>query len=164
MKLSLKDFDYKQFLIQKGERVALGIAVALMTMMVLISGIKTAFGGGSAGSNTADIKNLTDQAQAKLRDSTPPTNLADLPGDIKEVEVALVDPEWFPRPNLYFDRNGEPDRKWRRPNVLMPDEFAAEVVRGAVLNHILEAGEDGKFMVGVLQASTNTLSESARRT
>ncbi len=44
----------------------------------------------------------------------------------------------------------------------MPDEFAAEVVRGAVLNHILEAGEDGKFMVGVLQASTNTLSESAK--
>ncbi len=51
MKLSLKDFDYKQFLIQKGERVALGIAVALMAMMVLISGIKTAFGGGSASSN-----------------------------------------------------------------------------------------------------------------
>ena len=162
MKLSLKDFDYKQFLIQKGERVALGIAVALMAMMVLISGIKTAFGGGSASSNATLIKNLTDQAQNNLQKSVPPANLADLPDDIKEVEVALVDPECFPCPNLYFGRIGEPDRKWRRPNVLMPDEFAAEVVRGAVLNHILEAGEDGKFMVGVLQASTNTLSESAK--
>ncbi len=45
-----------------------------------------------------DLRILTDQAQSKLQKSMPPANLADLPDDIKEVEVALVDPEWFPLP------------------------------------------------------------------
>ena len=51
--MKLKDFDYKQFLIQKGERVALGVAVGLMAMMILVSGLTTVFGGSSAGSNTS---------------------------------------------------------------------------------------------------------------
>jgi hypothetical protein len=160
--MKLKDFDYKQFLIQKGERVALGVAVALMSMMILVSGLTTVFGGSSAGSNTREIKDLADQAAKKLQTSAPPANHSDLPGDIKEVEVALIDPESLACQNLYFDRSSDPDRKWRRPTVLMPDEFMAEVVRGPLLKHVLERGDDGKFKIGVLQATNNQPSEISK--
>jgi hypothetical protein len=162
MKLKLKNFDYKRFLIQKGERVALGIAVGLMSIMILVSGLTTALGGHSASSNTREIKELADQAASKLKNSAPPANLGDLPGDIKEVQLAPIDPEWLECQNLYFDRSGDADRKWRRPKVLTPDEFKAEVVHGALLSHVLERGEDGKFMVGVLQATNNQPSEESK--
>src|ERR1700732_2595296 len=105
--MKLKDFDYKQFLIQKGERVALGVAVGLMSMMILVSGLTTVFGGSSASSNTRLIKDLADQAAKKLQTSVPPANHSDLPGDIKEVELAPIDPESLACQNLYFDRSSD---------------------------------------------------------
>jgi hypothetical protein len=160
--MKLKDFDYKQFLIQKGERVALGVAVALMSMMIVVSGLTTVLGGSSASSNTRDIKELAEKASNSLKNSVPPANHSELPGDIKEVELALIEPESVACQNLYFDRSSDPDHKWRRPNVLMPDEFMAEIVRGPLLKHVLEQGEDGKFKVGVLQATNNQPSETSR--
>jgi hypothetical protein len=162
MKLSIKNFDYRQFLIQKGERVALGVAVGLMTLMILVSGLTTALGGHSASSNTREIKELAEQAASKLKNTAPPANLADLPADLKEVRLATIDPESLDCQNLYFDRSGDADRKWRRPKVLMPDEFNAEVVHGALLSHVLERGEDGKFMVGVLQATNDQPSDESK--
>jgi hypothetical protein len=160
--MGLKDFDYRQFLIQKGERVALGVAVALMAIMILFSTLKTAFGGNSASTNAKEIKELSDQAARKMRDSTPPTDLGNLPPDLKEVRLELVDRDWFPCPNLYFDKAGDIDRRWRRPNVLMPDEFAADVVRGAVPIHLLKKDEEGHFMVALLQMQNNMVSEASK--
>src|SRR3984893_2661330 len=160
--MKLKDFDYKQFLIQKGERVALGVAVGLMAMMILVSGLTTVLGGSSAGSNTRLIKDLADQAANTLKNSAPPANHGDLPGDIKEVQLAPIDPELLACQNLYFDRSSDPDRKWRRPSVLTPDEFMAEVVRGPLLKHVLKRGDDGKFQLGILQVTNNQPSETSK--
>jgi hypothetical protein len=160
--MKLNVFDLKQFLIRKGERVALGVAVALMAVMILFSGLSSILRGHSATSNTREIQELTDQASAKMKNSSPPANLGDLPKDLKEAERETIDPDWFACQNLYFDRSGDIDHKWRRPRVLMPDEFEAAVVRGAVPSYMLRKDDDGKLTVALLQRTSNLISDSSK--
>ena len=44
MAINFKEFDYKQFLMEKGEHVGLGVAVGLMVLMLIWSLIPTGEG------------------------------------------------------------------------------------------------------------------------
>jgi hypothetical protein len=160
--MALQLFDIKQFLIRKGERVALGVAVAVMATMIVVSILTTLLSGQSAAGNTRELKDLVSRVASATANSTPPTSLAELPADLRGAGRKTVDPEWFACTNLYFDHNRDIDRKWRAPLVLEPDEFAADVVRGAVPIRVLRKEDDGLFAVGMLQTENDELSDASR--
>jgi hypothetical protein len=109
-------FDFKQFLMQKGERVGLGVALGLMAVLVLL-GI---FGALSASSPAKDLSKAADELQASL-------NRRD--GDDKTTDIAVPQiKEYYPgvdsdrlRMVQMFDPTGAGNPKRTSPTVLAPD-------------------------------------------
>ena len=93
--MALKDFNYKQFFFDHGERIGLGVAGAITLLMVLgllMSGV--GYMSHSAGANAEDLNKAADGVENGLR-SNQPTD-ADKPGDPHDKLVAfnfnIIDP------------------------------------------------------------------------
>jgi hypothetical protein len=144
-KQSLSRIDFKQFLIRKGERVALGLALAIMFWTVVASGLSLARGKGSAA-NTRLLTDLNSEARTKMATSKPSTEVTALPPDLLAALAAngadLIDPDLFACDQPFFSREGLADRRWRKPKVLAPVEFTAEVMRGGIESYLFIMGED----------------------
>ncbi len=130
--MSLKEFDYKQFLLEKGERVGLGIAVTLMVLML----IKSLFwpGGGifsdSPKTKAKALGDDTTKLDDALHNSQPGPD--DLP---KKAEGRLIE---FDKRYLVSDNYATPyffeprikENPARRPPKIYPvEEAIAEVVK-----------------------------------
>jgi hypothetical protein len=152
MKLNLKGIDFKGFMLEKGERVVLGIAAVVMALMLFWNGYKTAFGGSGASANAAKIADLSAKAEQAMTSSQPTADVADPPKDLADAKVVMVDRDWFPCDRPYFSPHGQIDRKWREPKVLAPDDFTASVVKGAVQTYNLDRDADGNLIIAVLQS------------
>src|SRR5438067_1770782 len=77
--MKLKNFDAKQFLLEKGERAGLGVALGLLVLLILASLFlpgKGFFSGSPAVKESA-LKQLTTQVQTALANNSPTD--ADLP-------------------------------------------------------------------------------------
>src|ERR1700722_17347731 len=98
-----KNFDYKKFLIEKGEKVGLGVAVGVMTLMILGYGISSIFGGGgSACGNQGLPVKLKKEADSMMVSGAHETNLGDHLKDLQNIERQVVDRDWFPCDNPLF--------------------------------------------------------------
>src|SRR5690242_1805720 len=67
--MALKNFDAKQFLLEKGERVGLYLAAGLMVLH-LVLGLTNVF-TSSAGANEKALKDLVSQKRGMISSSTP---------------------------------------------------------------------------------------------
>jgi hypothetical protein len=88
--MNLKEFDYKQFLLEKGERVGLGIAVTLMVLMLIFSLFMPSRGffSGSPSEKAKVLEDSSKALQTKLNTLQPgPDDLP--PKDPKEHLIAL---------------------------------------------------------------------------
>src|SRR5262249_33488788 len=151
MKKPKMNFDFKKFFIEKGERVAFALAVIIMLVMVVMSGLSTALGNSSAAFNTKTLKNLNDMASNAMKTSKPSADLAAMPPDLRVARVDVIDPELFACERPFFGKDTQADRKWRQPKVLAPVEFAAEVMRGGIESYYFVMGDDKKpSTIGVL--------------
>lgn len=86
--MALKDFNYKQFFFDHGERIGLGVAGAIALLMVLgllMSGV--GYLSHSAGANAEDLNKAAEGVESGLR-SNQPTD-ADKPGDPHDKLVAF---------------------------------------------------------------------------
>src|SRR6516225_171525 len=156
------NFDFKKFFIEKGERVAFALAVIIMLVMVVMSGLSTALGNSSAAFNTKTLKNLNDMATNAMHSSKPAPELAALPPDLRVAKVDSIDPELFACERPFFGKDSQADRKWRQPKVLAPVEFAAEVMRGGIESYLVVMGDDHKpNKIGVLSAHEDKLDLAA---
>jgi len=139
------NFDFKRFLIQRGERVAFGLALAMMLCMVVTCGLSLARGKGS-GANTRLLNDLNSEARTKMATSKPTAEVTSLPPDLLAALATngadLIDPDLFACDQPFFSRDGQSDRKWRRPKVLAPLEFTAEVMRGGIESYMFVMGDD----------------------
>jgi hypothetical protein len=149
--INLKDIEFKQFFLQRGEWVGLGVAV-LIALPVFYSGAKAFFSSKSPKANAEDISRLAKKIEDQLRSSKAPDELANPPA---ESELALVDsnidPSKFPTESPWFVPSRIEDTKRREPVVLAPADFQGEVVRGGYLGNVFLQGSDGKIQVEVLQ-------------
>jgi hypothetical protein len=153
--MKMKNISFKQLFLQKGERIALVIAVAITALMVIGFGLASALGGSSATANAEKIENLKKTAEQAWRSSRPGKEIGEIPPDLQVVEVKRVDPDTFACNTPFFQTVITEDRKWRKPEVLVADEFHAEVVRGALQTYMLEQNKD-KLLVAVLTAKRST--------
>jgi hypothetical protein len=104
------------------------------------------------------LKDLSNKATNVVQGSAPPAELGVVPRDLQSVKLELVSRDWFPALKRYFDKNGEVDRKWRKPRVLTPDEFTAQLLRGGVQVYNLITDSEGRVeQAGVIQQKEKDL-------
>src|SRR5690348_5731184 len=130
--MSMKEFDYKQFLLEKGERVGLGVAVTLMVLM-LIKSLFMPGGGFFSGSPTEKaraLKDGTDKLGFDLHNKQPgPTDLPESrEGRLINIDTRELDPDKYQTQPFYEPRIKEnPNR--RPPTIYNVEEAIVEVVR-----------------------------------
>lgn len=144
--MSLKDFDFKQFLLQRGELVGLGIAAFLGLVLVLMG--SKGFLAGSPGRTASDIQAKSQEADQRINTSTPPADIEQVsPNLLTELVVTPVDPERFAlASNLTFTTPVD-DIKRRNPEVLSPRDFDVKFLRAAYHGYFLDKDENSIYVV-----------------
>ena len=111
--MARQKFDVKQFMLQKGEFVGLGVAGAIVVVLLLLAAIK-GLGSPGAGQNAAALNDNKKRAETKLRQDAPPDEGA----TIKAVSASLdaksrpaVDTEAYRLATTYFSGQGLGDTK-----------------------------------------------------
>lgn len=119
--MNLKEFDYKQFLLEKGERVGLGVAVTLMVLMLIYSLFMPSKGffSGSSSKNAETLTSGSKQLDNALNTAQPTES--QLPGEPKGRLIALDTQRlnenyYFPEPIIPSERGDNPTR--RPPTIL----------------------------------------------
>ncbi len=91
--MNLKEFDAKQFLLEKGERVGLGIAVALMVLMLVFSLFMPSRGffSGSPAANAKPLEEGSTKLKTALSNRNNKPGPADSPPDKAERNLIALD-------------------------------------------------------------------------
>jgi hypothetical protein len=151
--MAMKDFDFKQFLLEKGERVGLGVAAGFMVLL-LIFGLVNGLSGGSATGTQAELdkartsaKNLIDTATPNPEDATKDAALL-----VAEVQFDPLDPDKYRVANNFFTPSSIEDTKRRNPEILAPTEFRAELARAQIPGAIISTSNK---QVAVLTDKSN---------
>lgn len=156
--MAMKDFDFKKFLLEKGERVGLYAAGGLAGLLLLLYNVGMSGTGPirSASPKTA-AEEITKTAGVKNNELT-----SNKPSPDEELRVVNVDPRLLTqaanpvrdaddfRIAQIFTAAGQTSTKRRRPNVLQPEEFKATVALTQVRSNMFLPEPDGTTRIGVL--------------
>ena len=140
--MAMKDFEWKKFMIQKGERVALGVA-GFLTFLLLAFNVKSFLDAGPAShahtldSNTKKLKDEQARNTPKRED--------DKPEEAKEALSAFTfglinDPSVFQVASL-FAIDPPIDSNRRQPKLFMPIEGKVAVVTSQLRTYILREND-----------------------
>jgi hypothetical protein len=138
-------FDLKKFMLEKGERVGLGIAVAIGAILI-VKGVIAAASSGSPSENTRKMKKGSEALAAKKEMSRPPEEMAR--PDPREFTVKLTTMDADPvRPSAtLFDPTRLEER--RGPvRVLAPEEWKTAMALAQVRAVQLTKDKDQILMV-----------------
>jgi hypothetical protein len=145
--MALKEFNFKQFLLQRGEWLGLGFALVI-TLPVLGIGVMKILGSPSPTSNAMAIEKLTRDADQRIQNARPPDDADKPPKEFfTELTYAAVDPDAYSTPEPWFVPSSLEDTKRRSPDVLPPADLRIDVVRGAMKGYIITP--DGKKAVAL---------------
>jgi hypothetical protein len=128
--MSMKEFDAKQFLLEKGEQVGLGVAVTLMVLMLIRSLFMPSKGffSGSPATKARELNQSTEQLENALRTSQP--RESDLPeqreGKLIDLETAYLSPDNYPT-GTWFEPRMKEDNTRRPPKIYNLEEAVASV-------------------------------------
>lgn len=147
--------DLKQFLLKKGEYVAMGIAGFFLAVLMLW-GI-TKFSNASAKDPDKITKEFMDKSQTVQRQISVNTPTE------ADKDLAKV-PEWVDTPYQFkrapvsdfaltgppFDPTAKPDTKKENPNVLPIGTYQVDLTRGSMKGFDIVEGKDGEKIIGVI--------------
>lgn len=126
------DINYKEFLLEKGERVGLCVAGGLALLLLILTLFMPGKGlfSGTAGGHAEELNKLSGGLAQKQANAQPGPQ--HLPGEVKEVidayRVKPVDATKYPSLVAFFSAVPK-DSKRQVPEILKPVEFATAVVR-----------------------------------
>jgi hypothetical protein len=133
--MALKDFDFKGFLLARGERVGLYTAGGIGLLIVLLSLFWPGKGLFSASpKGTADkIQEGAKTGMTRLATAAPSESeikeLVTVPDELKkQSSLVPLDPDEYRLSGEIFAARDVKSNKRRNPSVLVPDEFLAQVV------------------------------------
>lgn len=161
--MGLKNINFKQILLEKGERIGFVAGLSVMGLLFLC------YLGGSAFSEGPQkkvelLQSLNAKAKTAFDQSAPPDNSDKLPEELNVTELKLLDPAIYACNLPYFQLLEREDRKWRQPKVLAPNEFQVDLVRGAVQSYYLFQDPKKGRVLGVLKTkSIAELTPEAKR-
>lgn len=156
----MKDFDFKQLMLQKGEKIGLYVGLGVMALLLLFGGISSVKSDSPA--SVASV--IQGKATAVLNhiDNDPAKSAEDISPEMKEkVTAPSVPPEKFPIKSPYYITNSMEDAKRRNPDVLKPDEFQTDLIRASVRFYDVIT-EGGKVKIGKLVAQEKVAENKAK--
>jgi hypothetical protein len=143
--MAKRDFDFKQFMLQKGDKVGMGVAGGL-AVLLLFCGVFMLFGKDASLSpgNNADALNKISADRDQRISSNPispdeRTKLRTVDPDLKNGnlnELVLLDPYRLPFPLM--PSNGADDNSRRNPFIFTPVEFRLAIVNPQVGFYIFD--------------------------
>jgi hypothetical protein len=143
--MAMKDFDFKQFMLQKGELVGLGAAVGLMVVFLIIM-LVSAFASGSPAEKAKAVDEAATAVERAHTTRQPNPGDPDMPKDPKDKLVAF-DFQRLDAPveqvALFMGRPPD-DTNRRQPEVLPLDEARTAVAHVQVRSYIFITDRDGK--------------------
>jgi hypothetical protein len=140
--MAMKEFNFKQFMLQNGEWVGLGFALVI-ALPVLGFGMIKILSSASATKNVLALNQLAQSADARINSAKPPDDADKPPKEFfADITYERVDPDAFNTPTDWFVASSIEDTRRRSPEILPPGEFHVDVVRGAMKGQILT--DDGK--------------------
>jgi len=143
-----KNIDLKEFMLHKGERLAMGIALFVMIMLIG-TGAWSGFSCASPSETAKEIKDKAERIQTAIR-----TGPAESPADIDPLLLDKlrndpVDVLAYATATPNFIASGLEDTKRMPPTVLAPTQFDPQVYHVQVMNYYINLAGD-KIRVGVL--------------
>lgn len=131
--VSLADINFKQFLIQKGEKIALSIALIITTLLIALGLVVKCLALTSPDTTAAQLDAATAEAQEALAKADPPKQEGEVPPWLaKATDLQPTDYSSLDIGSEFFSKVAQDDKKWRLPEILQPNEFDAAVVRVGV--------------------------------
>jgi hypothetical protein len=144
-----KNVDLKQFLLHKGERLAMGIALAAMILLLGLGGW-SGYSSASPEKTASDIKNKAKRILDEIRAGAPESPPDIDPLLLEPLRNDMVNALAFATATPNFIETGLEDDKRMPPTVLAPVEFDKGVYRVQVMNYYINMAGDNKIRVGVL--------------
>ncbi|HTU88619.1 MAG TPA: hypothetical protein VMF69_00845 [Gemmataceae bacterium] len=144
--MSLKEFDAKQFLLEKGERVGLGVAVTLMVLMLIFSLFMPSKGffSGSPAAKAKELNQSTDRLDNDLRTSQPRDS--DLPekreGKLIALDTQILDADKYASNSNWFEPRMQEDKSRRPPDIYNVAEAVAEVAAVPIDTYLFRFNPD----------------------
>jgi hypothetical protein len=148
--MSLKEFNAKQFLLEKGEQVGLGVALTLMVLMLILSLFMPSKGflSGSPGAKANELNNSTSQLERALTSNQPAEK--DLPekreGKLISLDTAYLLPDNYAT-QMWFEPRMKEDKSRRPPKIYNVEEAIASVVHIPIDTYMFRFGADPKVLV-----------------
>ncbi len=122
--------DWKQMFLEKGEKIGLGVALALTILFFLLGQI-WGWTSGSPGSNAEALQTLATTVSNRQRQAKLEKGDADYPPEMQKagdfVALKPVNPDEY-RTAMMFDTPRQTDTKRRNPTIMAPDEFLVKSV------------------------------------
>ncbi len=145
--------NIKQFLLAKGEYVAMGVAGFFMVILLLWGITKWS----SAKDPTQTVKDLTNNAQ-RVNSGLQNTQLTDADKEIAAVpawvstayEFKHVPAAAFQWTSPQFDPTAKPDTKKENPNVYAIGAYQVDMMRGAMKGYDISDGANGEQTIAVI--------------
>src|SRR5216683_2347528 len=168
MKMKMKDFEFKQFFLQKGEKVGLWVCVGVMALLVVLM-IKDVAAGPSASGNAEELKALADKGKKTISSSLPDATVKAVPEAIQKADSPQpVQEGLYVIDRSFFDGGATEDRKWRSPSVLALDDWRVDTLLANVPSLIITrvSGEPNVYILvakGNQQIKDDLLKEADKK-
>lgn len=160
---NMKNVDFKQFFLQKGEKIGLWICVGLMALLIVLT-VTSLIGGPSAGANADKLTSLSKTKKQAIDGARPGPDLGNMDPKIQEASSPTQVPQGlfaFEPGRSYFDPGATEDKKWRLPTVLAADDFRSIFLHANVPSLIVsKQGDDVKLAVKVGNDTARTSQEN----
>jgi hypothetical protein len=152
--MSLKEFDAKQFLLEKGEQVGLGVAVTLMVLMLIWNLFVPPHGffSGSPATKAKELNKNTEDLENALRTRMP--SKQDLPeereGKLLALDVQGLDPDNYAT-GMWFEPRLKEDKARRPPKIYNVEEAVAVAAHVPIDTYLFLFNKDSSVKILVLQ-------------
>lgn len=138
--MAMKDFDFKSFLLNRGELLGLGLAVVLAAVFLMMG--SKGFVTSGPGATVQSIQKKSQEATARIEQSTPPETLGQVsPELLRNLAVDELDPQRFRLAQNLFTTTPVEDTKRRNPEVLLARDFDVHMFRLPFLIYELSKDE-----------------------
>ncbi len=146
--MAMKDFNWKQFLVQKGERVALGVA-GLIALLLLAVNVKSFLSAGP-GKHAKALEAKTNNLNQQLASNTPKKD-EDKPGPVDSAKFkdnTITDPSEYQVASL-FSTSDSSDKTRRQPDLLLPVEGKVAFVNAQLSTYMFDKDKNDNLLIKI---------------
>jgi hypothetical protein len=148
--MAMKDFDYKDFLLRKGERVGLWVAVGL-TALLVVAGTMAAMSSINPRETARRIEGKATEIQRQVATADRPVPPIDPKIGSQKVNLASVGPREYAADTELTGNTGLEDPKRRNPQIMAPTEFHAVAARVPVESLVFSGQGKAEVKLGILK-------------